>query len=228
MTGEYIEAWAKFEQETQDFDDHIRKQKVKIAQTCVEEFLLHYNPGKTKSVVGWLESGMNEVMTCTGHALYLAMEDAKAFATSLRDDAIEGMHVDVASIPDAPGCLPAHIIRWLAGVDLVVAVDDRFLMKGGNNGADRIFYERGCNREMDRQLKEQLSLLKEALEVRDQEDAGPAGAIKWMNTCIEGVQRRRDKFHEQKVRCDLAKPDCTVIPPKRFRLPNGKWLDYPQ
>jgi hypothetical protein len=233
MTDQYLDAFYFKEQITLGFDESIKKAKIKIAEECRDDFLENYDPRKTDSVVAILSSGLQEIESLTGHAEFILPEAHVDIASSLRKDVIKEKHVDMRMIPDAAGRLPQDLAKWLAAAEVVVAVDDVFLMKVLSGGAIRVFYERGKTREMNRQLDEQLTLLKRVLNVSNEEDSQKEMAD-WLERLSAGAEREVEQHrvfgrrrHARLLRDDVKPPQKNKLP-WRIQLHNGKWIDLPE
>jgi hypothetical protein len=231
MTPDYIDAFYMHEQLRHGFDDAVKEAKTKIAETCVDEFSDRFDPGKTDMVVGLLSSGLFEVETCSGHAQFFSPDGRIDLGMSLRSDVIKMRSVDMRVIPDRPDQLSEDEWNWISYLELAVAVDDMFLMKVLRGGAVRIFYERGQSREKDRQLDEQLILLKRVLGVWDEEDSRHE-MNKWLDKLTIGeeanLQQQRALHYWQDAwhKLDLKPPSADKSTFK-IRLPNGRWIELP-
>ncbi|HTW94328.1 MAG TPA: hypothetical protein VMD30_06030, partial [Tepidisphaeraceae bacterium] len=203
------------------------------AENCRDDFENNYNPGKTDTVMGLVSSGLHEIESSIGHARLLLPEARVGIATALRKDAVNDKNIDLRKIPDAEGELPDDLARWLAVAEVVVAVDDRFLMKVHTGGAMRVFYERGNSQEMDQQLDEQLALLKRALNIGGEDNSREEMAV-WLERLSAGADRELEQHrvegrrrHARLMR-DSQKPPQSENPTFKIQLPNGKWMELPE
>jgi len=126
------------------------------------DYINRYDPGRTRISIGMLQSAYEDLLLCTGTYGDVTREDAYECFESLREDSVIDRNIDLKLVDDGMQ-LPHQFKEWLTGLDGIVAIDDRFLMKISDDGRFRSFMERGVDAQIDSFLDSQLTMLDQML-----------------------------------------------------------------
>ena len=138
--------------------------RIEFGAARQEDFMLNYNPARTHITMGFLQSGINDILSCQGQCRYYTPEGSFEVMEHLRRDVVEERNVDVFFIDDRK--LAPEITAWLNDFDGLYSADDRFMMKLRRGGKLRSFVERTGNRQCDALLDYEYRFLHQALDAR--------------------------------------------------------------
>jgi ParB/RepB/Spo0J family partition protein len=164
MTKAIHAGHVKVQAEQQNFGHELVEAKLRFGRQLRRNFLLNYNPAKTRQTMAVVSSGLEEVRTCSGNFASNDPMDAFEFFDELREESILNRQVDFRLIDDSTGRLDAHRLDWIAPYDGVMTIDGWFMMKMGRGHQVRTFLIRGRSNEENEELDLSLKQLRELLQ----------------------------------------------------------------
>jgi hypothetical protein len=187
------------QQEDMGFGNDLFDSKVRFAGVRSHDFHEFYRPERTTTVLGILQSGFDEIGTCSGRCRHYSPEGSVECFDELREDSVRDRAVRLRIIGDTK--LPPHLAAWIAPLDGIMAIDDRFVMKMYRPGNIRTFLERTGSAQNDWLLDHELGLLHEILSDRYlTHDPAPESVIQMLQRYGSNIERQAEEIKAENLR----------------------------